>query len=225
MVSANKILRRCIASGASLAILFAGDGRAAGNAGAGKAKTEVCQVCHGADGNSPRNPAWEQLTVADFKSQGRVSDPIWPRLAGQNAAYLARQLRQFKVGTRKNPIMSAMVKKLSDADIDDIAAYYASQRAKPDPATGSAETVALGSDLYRRGNASADVPACMACHGPKAHGTEGLPRLAGQHDVYLKKQLWAFKVGLRASPVMSPIARRLSGADIGAIADYLSTLE
>lgn len=220
----------CVASGGLLVILHVGDAGAAGNAAAGKAKTRLCQACHNPDGNSPRNPMWERLTTADLTGQGSVNDslrrnPIWPKLAGQNPAYLARQLHLFKAGVRKNPLMSAMVTELTDADIDDIAAYYASQRAKPDPTMASAEVIGRGRDLYQRGNAPAGVPACMTCHGSTAHGTEELPRLAGQHEVYLKKQLWAFKVGQRTSPVMSPVASRLTEADIDSVAAYLSTLE
>lgn len=80
----------------------------AGDAAAGKAKTAVCMGCHGPDGNS--------------------TNPIWPKLAGQHAAYLAKTLKDFKSGARKNPSMNAMVAQLTDADIENIAAYYASQK-------------------------------------------------------------------------------------------------
>ena len=95
-------------AGASL--LLSINAGAAGDAAAGKAKSAVCGVCHGPDGNS--------------------ANPLWPKLAGQHAAYLVKQLKDFKSGTRKDPVMAPMASPLSDQDMENLAAYYASQKQK-----------------------------------------------------------------------------------------------
>lgn len=154
-----------------------------------------------------------------------MTNPVWPKLAGQNGKYIATQLAEFKAGKRRDPIMSKMAADLSDADIDDIAAYYASQTPRPETTSEAASSIQRGAVLYKTGYAAAGVPACMNCHGPRAHGTPTLPRLAGQHTIYLRKQLWAFKSGKRASSVMRAVADKLSEVEIDAVARYLSGLE
>lgn len=89
------------------ALLFASSSASAADAAAGKAKSAVCASCHGPDGNS--------------------SNPIWPNLAGQKEQYLAKQIKAFRDGTRKDPMMAPMVAGLSDDDIANLAAYYAAQ--------------------------------------------------------------------------------------------------
>lgn len=95
-------------AGASLVVSAAAG--AAGDAAAGKSKSVVCAACHGADGNSP--------------------NPLWPSLAGQHAPYLVKQLKDFKSGTRKDPVMAPMAKPLSEQDMENLAAYFASQKQK-----------------------------------------------------------------------------------------------
>ncbi len=84
--------------------------QAAGDPAAGKAKSAVCAACHGPDGNS--------------------TNPMWPKLAGQHAQYLAKQLRDFRAGRRNDPMMAPMAKPLSDQDIENLAAYFSSQTPK-----------------------------------------------------------------------------------------------
>lgn len=103
----------------------------------GSDKITICQACHGRDGNSPYNSQWEQLTSQDLIDQSEharkfVSNPVWPKLAGQDAQYLAAQLIDFKLGRRRDPIMSKMAADLTEADIFDIAAYYANQKSRPE---------------------------------------------------------------------------------------------
>lgn len=203
---------------------------AAGDPARGKGKVTICQACHGPDGNSPYNPQWEQLSTQDLVEQTEKalmfrSNPVWPKLAGQNEKYIATQLAAFKEGKRRDPIMSGMSGDLSVADIEDIAAYYASQVSRPERANHGTSSIQRGAALYREGNAASGVPACMTCHGPRAHGTATLPRLAGQHTIYLKKQLWAFKSGGRANSVMSVVVVKLTEADIDDVVRYLSSLE
>lgn len=189
---------------AALVALPAG---AAGDAAAGKAKAAACASCHGADGNS--------------------ANPEWPKLAGQHDKYLAKQLANFKAGERSNPMMSPMAAPLSDQDMADIAAYFAGQTqngGKADPAL-----VDAGEKLYRGGNATSGVAACMACHGPNGMGNPqaNFPRLSGQHAAYTVNQLKAFRAGQRtndAGKMMQNIAARMTDDEMKAVASYIEGL-
>ncbi len=177
---------------------------AAGNADAGKAKAAVCAACHGADGNSVN---------AQF-----------PKLAGQNASYIIQELERFKSGYRKNPIMSGMAAGLSTQDMQNLAAWFSSQKVE----TGNADPslVKAGEALYRGGDQASDTPACLACHGPDGAGNDPMkiPALAGQHAEYVVSQLQAFASGTRSSPMMNPIASRLTPAQMHAVASYIQGL-
>ena len=180
---------------------------ASGNAAAGKTKAAACAGCHGVDGNGG-------------------ADPSWPKLAGQIPEYLAKQLADFKSGTRKNPIMNAQAAPLSPQDMRDIAAYYAAQAIKPGVAS-SKELAEHGSNLYRGGNAKFGVSACMSCHGPSGHGIPPrYPRVSGQTAKYTEQQLLDFKAGRRTndSDIMTRIAFRMSEAEIKAVSEYMAGL-
>ena len=167
----------------------------------------VCAACHGADGNSASNN--------------------FPKLAGQPAAYLVKQLHDFKpAGTRHNGgVMVGFAGALNDADMQAVADYYASQVMSPG-AAHHPDTVALGRSIYRGGVAMRAVPACAGCHGPTGHGVPVLyPRLSGQWAEYTAEQLHAFQNGTRAnSEPMRTIASRLSDTEIDALADYIAGL-
>jgi cytochrome c553 len=181
--------------------------QAAGNAAAGKDKSAVCAGCHGADGNGG-------------------ADPLWPKLAGQDAGYVAKQLKDFKTGARKDPIMVGMVAGLNDADMRNIGAYYASLKASPGAAK-STEAAKAGEKIYRGGNAKTGVSACMSCHGPSGHGIPPqFPRVSGQKAPYSKKQMLAFKSGTRTNDgeVMRLIAFRMSEPEIEAASQYMAGL-
>ena len=182
----------------------AGRAYAEGNAAAGQAKAALCAACHGADGNS-------------VNSQ-------FPKLAGQNASYIVQELERFKSGYRKNPIMSGMASGLSDQDMQNLAAWFSSQKVQ----TGNANPslVKAGEALYRGGDQSSDIPACLACHGPDGagNGPMKIPALAGQHAEYLVSQLQAFANGTRTSQMMNPIASRLTPAQMRAVASYVQGL-
>ena len=180
-----------------------------GNATTGQAKATVCGACHGLDGNS--------------------SVPLYPKLAGQQASYIVRQLELFKSGQRPNPIMLGMATPLSPQDMADIAAYFAKQKVLP----GIADTtvVSAGEKLYREGDKKAGIPACMACHGPDGQGNPGAlyPHLAGQHAQYIQQVLTAWHGGQPwgkgpHAKIMLTIASRLSTADIAAVASYIEGL-
>lgn len=181
---------------------------AAGDPAKGKTKAAACGACHGADGNS--------------------SNSAWPKLAGQHAQYLEAQLKAYKSGERKNPIMMGQVAKLSDQDIKDLAAYFAAQTQKAGVA--NPDSVAIAEGLYRGGNAEKAVPACAACHGPAGGGNAAAayPKIAAQHAAYTAAQLKAYRDGSRAgtdsAQMMSQVAAGLSDAEIEALASYISGL-
>ncbi|MDD1795671.1 cytochrome c4 [Enterovibrio makurazakiensis] len=187
---------------------------AQGDAEAGKAKSTTCAACHGADGNSliPANPV----------------------LAGQHEKYLFKQLKEFKLGMtsggeqgRYNPVMAGMVAALSEQDMADLAAYYATQTAKPGVTPES--TVELGEQLYLAGDSERGIAACIACHGPRGNGTSlsGFPKISGQHADYVKAQLMAFRDGTRNNDLngmMGIVSTKLSDKEIDAISKYVGGL-
>lgn len=178
--------------------------QAAGDTAAGKAKSAACMACHGADGNSP--------------------NPVWPKLAGQHASYIKKQLNDFKAGARNNEMMAPMAAPLQEQDIEDLAAYFSSQSQSQGEA--AADQVALGEKVYRAGNKDKGVAACGGCHGPNGAGNPGagFPRIAGQHAAYLEKALKDFRDGKRANDLnkmMQGVASGLSDAEISAVAQYL----
>ena len=173
---------------------------------------QVCAACHGADGNS----------VA----------PANPKLAGQHAGYLYKQLANFKAqgdrrAARENVLMAGMVAPLSDADMRALAAYYPSQKLKP-AAAGDKDLAALGQKIWRGGIAERSVAACAGCHGPDGAGIPGqYPRLAGQFAEYVDAQLKLFRAGGRAndpSGMMRGVAARMSDEEIKAVAEYAAGL-
>ena len=168
---------------------------------------QVCAACHGTDGNSP--------LAAN------------PNLAGQHPAYLYKQLTEFKSGARVNPIMGGMVANLSDTDLRNVAAFYASQT----PKEGSASNMKLitaGQMVYRAGIPEKGVAACAACHSPDGAGIPPIyPRISGQHSEYTVAQLNAFRAGDRnndPNAMMRMLAGRLNDNEIKALAEYISGL-
>ena len=178
-----------------------------GSAEAGQAKSGTCVACHGVDGNSV--------------------NPEWPSIAGQHAEYIARQLQAFKSGARSNVLMSPMAAPLSDEDIRDLAAYYAAQR--PRGLEADPSQVALGQRLYRGGDLSSELTACIACHGPSGSGNPAAlyPSIKGQHATYTAAQLHAYKRGERATDqnqMMRLVAQALTDEQIRALASYIQGL-
>lgn len=180
-----------------------------GDATAGQSKAAVCGACHGLDGNS--------------------SDPQYPKLAGQHESYIARQLTRFKAGKRQNPIMLGMAAPLSEQDMHDIGAYFASKHSLPGVADDA--LVEHGEQLYRQGDASRGIPACMACHLIDGRGNPGAmyPQLAGQHAQYIEATLKSWHDGTvwgddAHAQIMPAIAKRLDEKDITALASYIEGL-
>lgn len=184
----------------------AGTVSAAGNAAAGKNKTAACAGCHGADGNS--------------------AAPNFPKLAGLDGGYVAKQLEDFKKGARKDATMNGMSAGLSKKDMEDIGAFYASQKRNAGAASLDNKTRKTAELLYRGGNANG-VSACMGCHGPAGTGTPPhFPGVGGQHAAYNAKQLADFKSGARKNDagIMGSIAARLSDGEIKAVSEYMAGL-
>lgn len=180
-----------------------------GDAAAGEGKSAVCGACHGADGNSAL--------------------AMYPKLAGQNESYIARQLTQFKSGKRENAIMMPFASMLSEQDMHDVGAYFATKQATPGEADEA--YVKRGQQLYRAGDSKLGVPACMACHGPAGRGMAGsaYPQLAGQWTEYVSAKLTEWRGGTlwgddEHARIMPDIANRLSDADIAALASYMQGL-
>jgi cytochrome c553 len=194
-------------------VLGQGTPFADGTAEAGAAKVATCLACHGPSGNS---------VMAQ-----------WPKLAGQNAVYIAEQLQLFKAGVRTNPDMLKMAATLSDKDIDSVAVYFQAQT----PVGGEADASMwhAGESLYRFGDPAREIPACTACHGPVGRGNSvsDYPALRAQFADYVAKQLTDFASGARysgAKPgaptsrngyMMATIAKRLTPDDIKEVAAYI----
>ena len=200
--------RFLLTASACVALVITASLHAAGDAEKGAGKVQVCAACHGADGNS--------------------TNPEWPKLAGQHASYTAKQLRDFKAGTeRSNPQMTGMVANLTPEDMDDIAAFYATQT--PTGGFVSEAQLELGQRIYRGGIKDRKVPACIACHGPKGDGNPPgvMPVVSGQWAKYTAIQLMAFRAGTRANDpdaMMRDAVRGLSDAEIQAVAEYMAGL-
>ncbi|CAK1719473.1 c-type cytochrome [Vibrio crassostreae] len=187
---------------------------AQGSIEAGKAKSQTCVACHGADGNS---------LITQY-----------PKLAGQHEKYLEKQLKELKLGMtsggkqgRYEPVMGAMAMPLSEEDMADLAAYYASL---PISSNSTPENVVdEGKVLYTAGNAERGVTACIACHGPRGNGTElsGFPKISGQHADYIKAQLEKFRDGSRnndMNAMMRDVAKKLTDAEIDTLSKYVGGL-
>jgi len=185
-----------------------------GDPGAGEALTASCAACHGADGNS--------------------AAPTFPKLAGQNARYLFKQMQDIRDGARPVPTMVGQVDNLSDQQLADIAAFYAAQSrsgAQADP-----ELVELGEKVYRAGVAERGVAACTACHSPRGEGNApaGFPSLAGQHPEYIATQLEMYRKGYEdesgrtndgEARIMRTTAFGLSDKEIEAVSSYAAGLK
>ncbi|WKT60679.1 c-type cytochrome [Microbulbifer thermotolerans] len=192
---------------------------AAGDPAAGKAKATACAACHGAEGNSLA--------------------PAFPKIAGLGEKYLAKQLMDIKSGARQVPQMIGQLDNFNEQDLQDLAAYFASQPVQLSGSKAisvtlnngeSVDGLMLGRELFRAGNPETGVPACMGCHSPtgKGNAPAGYPRLSGQYAEYVETQLKAFRAGTRTNDgdtrVMRSVAKQLSDAEITALANYVAGL-
>jgi len=189
--------------------------QAPGDVAAGQAKSAMCMACHGADGNSPSS--------------------AFPSIAGQNAAYIAKQLQDYKSGKRVNALMVSMVAALTPEDMQNLGAFYASQSVKPQP-PAAAEMQAVieqGRVLYQTGRAANGaapaVAACSACHGAAGFGNApaAYPALHAQHAAYTELMLKSFRDATRnndLNAVMRQAGQALTDDDIRALAAYTASM-
>ncbi|MGG5238937.1 c-type cytochrome [Pseudomonas lurida] len=206
----NKLIVSLLLTLGITGVAVSSEGPLKGDATAGQAKAAVCGACHGPDGNSPA--------------------PNFPKLAGQGERYLTKQLHDIKDGKRTVLEMTGLLTNLSDQDLADLAAYFASQKGS----VGAADPklVARGEKLFRGGDLEKGLPACTGCHSPNGAGiaAAGFPHLSGQHATYIAKQLTDFRKeeAGRANDgdaaIMRTIARKLSDEDIAAVSSYIQGL-
>jgi len=168
--------------------------------------TTKCFICHGLEGES--------------------GSKLYPKLAGQHAEYIAKQLADFKSGRRKSDTMQAMASDLTPEEMAALGRYFETKVAAPVPHE-NAELAASGRLLYFSGNAASGVTACATCHGPRALGTPLLPRLAGQIRSYLENQLKQFNTRERRNDneVMHNVAARMSEQEVIAVSAFIAGFE
>ena len=176
----------------------------------GKELSVSCAACHGDNGIS--------------------LNPVWPKLAGQNPKYLASQLYAFRKGAegnRNNAVMYGIAMTLSDSDIEDLSAYYASLESKV--GLTQDKYLDLGRNIYRGGNMEIKIQACISCHGPNGQGNyaAAIPMLSGQHSQYTYQQLKNFQASVRSNDynkMMRNIVHRMTDEEMKAVASYIEGL-
>ncbi|MBK1691707.1 c-type cytochrome [Ectothiorhodospira mobilis] len=176
----------------------------------GRALSSPCVACHQTDGNSV--------------------NPEWPKIAGKHEDYLFKQLMDYKWGRRSHPLMNPQVADLTEQNMRDLAAYFASQETAPGRPSADDQTLALGKKIYFGGNLQTGVAACVACHGPNGRGNPAalFPSVAAQHATYNLDQLHQFRDEVRhndPSRMMRDVAGRMSEEEMQAVTQYMESLE
>jgi cytochrome c553 len=171
-----------------------------------KIAAETCSGCHGADGNS-------EITN-------------YPRLAGQHAVFLLREMKDYKEEHRISEIMLPMMSPLSEQDMVDVALYYSKQKPKPAEVT-KPQLLAEGKRIYFEGNTKSGVPSCDGCHEEDGTGSAKFPRVAGQHIDYTLEELKRYASGKRnyGTKVMRTVAERLTPQEAEAVAQYMASMK
>lgn len=186
----------------------AGSVQAAGDVAAGKARSAACMACHGPGGNS--------------------LNPMWPKLAGQHPNYIKRQLKAFKAGVRKDPVMAPMALPLDEKAMDDLGAYFVTE--KRTAGVANPKMAEKGGEIYRKGIPAKGVLACSSCHGPEGYGNPGagFPNIASQQSMYLEKALKDYRSKARITDpggLMRAVAAKMTDAEIAAVAQFVQGLK
>lgn len=173
---------------------------------AGQIVAERCHLCHGKNGES--------------------ASTVFPRLAGQHAEYISKQLAEFKSGKRVSDTMKPQVEELTPEEMQALGVFFEAKVVPPRTARDK-ELLGVGKYIFERGNSFSGLPACSSCHGPKGLGTPQLPRLAGQHPRYIEDQIKQFNQRARTNDnaVMHTVASKLTELEAHAVAAYISTLD
>jgi cytochrome c553 len=205
-VSARSTTQRAVFGAVAGLLLFSLQATAVAQADEARARkivSGVCFVCHGA--------------------QGESASEAFPRLAGQHAEYIAKQLDNFKSGKRKSTAMADMTARLTPDEMLALGQYFQKQTVNPEPAKDQ-ELAAVGRYVYHHGNKYSGLAACASCHGPQGLGTPALPRLAGQHATYIESQLKQFHQRERTNDnaIMHAIVSKMTMLEMVAVAEYLS---
>ena len=205
MRARSRVQRACVGAVAWL-WLFALQETAMAQADEARARkivSGVCFVCHGA--------------------QGESASEVFPRLAGQHAEYIAKQLEHFKSGKRKSTAMADMSARLTPDEMLALGQYFEKQSVNPEPSKDQ-DLAAVGRYVYHHGNKYSGLAACASCHGPQGLGTSALPRLAGQHATYIESQLKQFHQRERTNDnaIMHAIVSKMTMLEMVAVAEYLS---
>lgn len=183
--------------------------QAAGDAAAGKARSAGCMACHGPGGNS--------------------LNPMWPKLSGQHPNYLKNQLAAFKSGARKDPVMAPMALPLDDKAMEDLAAYFVTEKRSAGLPTDPKKSE-KGMKIYHEGIPAKGVLACNSCHGLDGYGNPGadFPNIAAQHALYVEKALKDYRSKARTTDpggLMQAVAAKMTDAEISAVAQYVQGLK
>jgi len=163
-----------------------------------------CFLCHGA--------------------QGESTSEAFPRLAGQNAEYVAKQLEAYQTGKRKSSAMTQMVAKLTPDEMLALGKYY-EKMSLPREEAKDPQLAAMGRYVYHNGNKFSGVPSCVSCHGMNAEGAANMPRLATQFSGYIHTQLKSFNKRDRTNDnvVMHVVAEKMTELEMAAVAEYVSS--
>jgi cytochrome c553 len=219
MINKSKLLTIAVITFSLSGLSMAKEGGHSGDPEAGKALAASCSGCHGSDGNSPA--------------------PSFPKIAGLGEKYLNKQLHDIQSGARVIAAMTGQLDGKSEKDLQDLAAYFNSQKMQLSGAKElkvklnsgiEVDSLELGAKVFRAGNQEVGTPACTGCHSPLGLGNDpaGFPRLSGQYAEYIAQQLRDFRAGERTndgdSKIMRSAAEYMSDAEIDAVANFISGL-
>ncbi|MBK9021968.1 MAG: cytochrome c4 [Sulfuritalea sp.] len=184
-------------------------------------------LAHGATDTSSRvADIVRQRCIECHGPTGQGTNSQFPKLSGQNADYLVKQMFNFKSGARKSSVMAPQLADLTGEEIVQLAHHFSGERLIPEVTMDKA-LIEVGREVFMTGNPAREISACAVCHGPTARGGQMLPRLAGQHADYIELQLRRFIERSRTTDqtLMHSVASKMTDAEIRAVSYFLSGLD